>query len=66
MVFYGFLRKNFNKILVNDNVSYFAINNQKYTITNIKEVENRYGDNEYHVYVDVEGNPSKQTSRKRK
>jgi hypothetical protein len=40
--------------------------NQKYTITNIKEVENRYGDNEYHVYVDVEGNPSKQTSRKRK
>ena len=40
--------------------------NQKYTITNIKKVENRYGDNEYHVYVDVEGNPSKQTSRKRK
>ena len=40
--------------------------NQKYTITKIKEVENRYGDNEYHVYVDVEGNSSKQTSRKRK
>jgi len=31
-VFYGFSSNNFNKILVNDNVSYFAINNQKYII----------------------------------
>lgn len=40
--------------------------NQKYTITRIREKVNVFGDDEYHVYIDVEGNPSKRTSRKRK
>lgn len=40
--------------------------NQKYTITSLEKKVNFFGDDEYHVYVDVEGNSSKQTSRKRK